>query len=431
MKTDQSIAEYSKLSHPFLHFSDLEEILHHIENKKMILLGSSTHGSKEFLLWSWEFIKEISTHQRVDYIAFQSTWPSFEVLNDRLSKKNFWDIKSTLLENATHPGWIWTTKEMLEGLEWLHQFNIHSSRKIRLFGLDLFSFFSSLRSVLNQVKILSPACFKDLSSLYEEFIRYQLFNQDEFTFFKNFDFSKSFIENHLIQAFQLTLRYQKSREDSWPNIIQNAYVVLNSFRYYKAFFSGNYSKATQIRSIHMADTVEMLSEFYGNDSRGIVIGHNAHLGNAAGVLSDHTPSENMGSLLKERFGDRSVFILGMLSASGETLISDENVLAPRIFSFKLDQPGTIESILIKITEIYKTRQFYILFPQIEKESPLFDYKTQYEVGLISQELKKIKSKLPERFDGILFFEKTNACSLLSPMIAERALQSMGKESKKI
>jgi len=431
MKIDQSVSEYLKLSHPFIHSSDLKEILTVIENKRFILLGSSTHGSKEFLKWNWEIIKEMAAHQRVDFIAFQNSWPSFEVLNEHLSKKYFWDIKSTLLENSSFPSWIWTTKEMFEGLDWLHHFNTHSSRKIRLFGLDLFSFFPSLRNVLNQVKILSVPCFKELSVLYENFSSDHLFYQDEFLFFKNFQFLKDPIENKLTHAFQLTLRYQNAREENWANIIQNAYVVLNSFRYYKAYFSGNFTKATQIRSTHMADTVEMLSEFYGSESRGVIVGHNAHLGNAEGVLSNHSPAENLGSLLKDRFGHRSVFILGMLTARGETLVSDEKSFEPKIIPFKLDHPGTIESILVKITEIYRSQQFYLLFPQMAGESPLFDFKTQYEVGLILHELKKIKSKLPERFDGILFFEKTDACSLLSPMVAEKILQSLGEESKKI
>jgi erythromycin esterase-like protein len=89
---------------------------------------------------------------------------------------------------------------------------------------------------------------------------------------------------------------------------QNARVVANAERYYRAMYYGS-AASWNLRDAHMFDTLESLLAFYGPGSKGIVWEHNSHIGDARATEMGVRGEHNVGELCRKRFGE-SAYLIG-------------------------------------------------------------------------------------------------------------------------
>lgn len=62
--------------------SDLDRLIETAGDKKLVLLGESTHGTHEFYHWCSEISKRLISEKGFSFIAVEGDWPSLYRLND-------------------------------------------------------------------------------------------------------------------------------------------------------------------------------------------------------------------------------------------------------------------------------------------------------------------------------------------------------------
>ena len=104
------------------------------------------------------------------------------------------------------------------------------------------------------------------------------------------------------------LEYARRDGERFFDAAQNARVVADAERYYRAMYYGS-AASWNLRDTHMFDTLQSLLAFYGPDSRGVVWEHNSHVGNALATEMSARGELNVGQLCRARFGD-GAYIVG-------------------------------------------------------------------------------------------------------------------------
>jgi erythromycin esterase-like protein len=169
----------------------------------------------------------------------------------------------------------------------------------------------------------------------------------------------------------------------------------------------------------MFETLENLLRWRGQDSKAVVWAHNSHIGNAAATDMGSMRGEiNLGQLCRERFGSAAALIgfgtdRGTVAAAsdwdGPMEIKQVRPAHPESYEklcrdsgvgrFLLDlRAGRVPQLPAALAEPRLERAIGVIYrPETELASHYFD------------------ARLPEQFDGYVWFEETRA---VTPLPAE-------------
>jgi erythromycin esterase-like protein len=95
---------------------------------------------------------------------------------------------------------------------------------------------------------------------------------------------------------------------------QNARLVKNAERYYRAMFGSRVS-SWNLRDQHMVETLDALVNYLGPSAKVVVWAHNSHLGDARATEMGRHGELNVGQLVRQRHGENSA-LLGFTTFAG-------------------------------------------------------------------------------------------------------------------
>jgi erythromycin esterase-like protein len=196
-------------------------------------------------------------------------------------------------------------------------------------------------------------------------------------------------------------------EEEFFSAEQNARLIMNAERYYRAMFQGRAS-SWNLRDTHMFETLnELLAHLDGG--KVVVWAHNSHLGDARATEMSRRGEVNVGQLVREHFGERS-YAIGFTTFTGTvTAASDWGKPAER----KWVRPalaGSYEE-LFHVTELPR---FWIdLRTKTDAIELLGNERLQRAIGVIYRpETERLSHyfevRLPEQFDAIIHLDDTRA-----------------------
>jgi erythromycin esterase-like protein len=97
-------------------------------------------------------------------------------------------------------------------------------------------------------------------------------------------------------------------EEEFFSAEQNARLVMNAERYYRAMFHGR-DESWNLRDTHMFETLnELAAHLDSGRAKVVVWAHNSHLGNARATEMSERGELNVGQLVRERFGEKALLI---------------------------------------------------------------------------------------------------------------------------
>ena len=99
---------------------------------------------------------------------------------------------------------------------------------------------------------------------------------------------------------------------------QNALVAVNAEKYYRAMIKGG-PHSWNVRDRHMADTLERLLKFHGENSKVIVWEHNTHVGDARATDMAGEGMFNIGELARMQHHEKGVVLVGFGSYKGTVM----------------------------------------------------------------------------------------------------------------
>ncbi len=392
---------------------DLDTLIEKIGDTKYVLLGEASHGTHEYYTWRTAITKRLITEKGFSFISVEGDWPDCYRLNRYVknypdSGKNAYDV---LREFNRWPTWMWANWETVALAEWLRKHNeqLPRNKKVGFYGLDVYSLWESLSAIINYLeKVDKPAkevalkafrCFEPYSD--EEGQAYARATQMIPVSCRNEVVS-------LLKEILIRMINYNTDHEAVMNAEQNAHVIVNAERYYRAMVEGG-PRSWNIRDHHMVSTLNRLMNFTGSGAKAIIWEHNTHIGDARATDMAQEGMVNVGELVREQHAAEGVFSVGFGSYEG-TVIAGQKWNAPmRVTNVPKAQTGSWENMVHQAGA--KNRLIFMStdMANIFSNKPLGHraigvvYHPEYEhLG------NYVLSYMPKRYDAFIYLDKTRA-----------------------
>jgi protein-L-isoaspartate(D-aspartate) O-methyltransferase len=296
--------------------ADLNPLMDRIGSARIVLLGEATHGTSEFYRMRERITRDLITKKGFRFIAIEADWPDAARVDHYV--RHFQYPPSEWTAFARFPTWMWRNTEVHDFVSWLRKYNgtVERSERVAFHGLDLYSLYDSIRSVLNYLDELDPNSARVARERYGCLTPWQ---RDPATYgHAALTGSYPKCESHVVRALtDLLAKRQAYAEHDGERFLdaeQNARLVANAERYYRIMYYG--SRASwNLRDSHMFATLKNLLAFHGPDSKAVVWAHNSHVGNAEATEMAARGEHNLGQLCRKAFGAQA-YLVGFGTHSG-------------------------------------------------------------------------------------------------------------------
>jgi protein-L-isoaspartate(D-aspartate) O-methyltransferase len=303
--------------------AELNPLIERIGSARIVLLGEATHGTSEFYRMRERITRDLIIKKGFRFIAIEADWPDAARVDHYV--RHFEYPPSEWTAFARFPTWMWRNTEVRDFVNWLRKHNgtVERGKRVAFHGLDLYSLYDSIRSVLKYLDEVDPASAKIARERYGCLTPWQ---RDPATYgHAALTGSYPTCESHVIRTLTDLLakrRVYAGRDgERFLDAEQNARLVANAERYYRIMYYG--SRASwNLRDSHMFEILENLLAFHGPDSKAVVWAHNSHVGNAAATEMAARGEHNIGQLCRKKFGEQA-YLIGFGTHSGTVAAASE------------------------------------------------------------------------------------------------------------
>lgn len=385
-----------------------------LKNKKIVMIGEASHGTKEFYEWRQHITQELIMNHGFNFIAVEGDWPPCQKVNRFITGKE--GDQEVLASFNRWPTWMWSNHEVLWFVDWLKEWNKNSADKVGFHGLDVYSLYESMDQVILMLKKIDPKLAEEAGKKYACLESYR-HNEIDYakSLFKAPEGCKKEILDVLEATLQARLKSRKDNED-WFDINQNANIVKNAEDYYRAMVFGD-KDSWNVRDTHMMSTLEMLLEHYGEGSKCIVWEHNTHIGDYRATDMVIHGQVNIGGLAREIFGSENVGLVGFGTYSGTVTASYQWDGPTLSFDVPEARPGSVEHACHSVIAQVTSPDFYLIFDPLNHHTALNQVKGHRAIGVVyDPEIEHrgnyVQTSLANRYDAFIFLDHTNALAPL-------------------
>lgn len=403
------VREALRLARPLSGEKALRELANEIAGSRVVMLGESTHGTREFYELRAAISRILIDDYGYNFIAVEGDWPACYELNRFVSGQSARSARHTLEGFRRWPTWMWANEETLELAEWM------KTRRAGFYGLDLYSLFESLEVLRKHAMRLGPERGSELLGVISCF---EPWERSEASYAKSLIFERGCAEeaaDALAALLKIRLEDTRLTEDELFNVRENARLVKDAEAYYRAMLSGS-AESWNLRDEHMSDTLERLLAHYGAASKGIVWAHNTHVGDYRFTDMPEEGYVNLGGLARERLGAEQVFLVGFGTYEGEVRAGKAWGAPEQIMRLPAAIAGSWEEKLHRLKRKLHHNQFSLVFDEESRKGALARTLGQRAVGVVYSEASEasgrnyVPTKLSRRYDAFVFVEKTTAVS---------------------
>ena len=305
---------------------DHDALLHAIGDSTLVLLGEASHGTHEFYSERARLTRRLIEEKGFCAVAVEADWPDAYRIN-RFVRGRGPDpgALESLGGFERFPAWMWRNTDVLDFVKWLREHNdAYPHRAAGFYGLDLYSMNTSIEAVLAYLDRIDPEGAEVARRRYGCF---ELFGHDTqaYGYATSVGMAQPCEDEVVRQLLEIERRAPEyarrgpdhEGEDEAFFAEQNARLVKNAERYYRAMFRGG-AASWNLRDEHMAETLDALrahlGRHRGDPAKVVVWAHNSHLGDARATEMSREGELNVGQIVKERHPD--VFSIGFTTYAG-------------------------------------------------------------------------------------------------------------------
>jgi erythromycin esterase-like protein len=413
-------------------FADYDVLLDAARDKRYVLLGEASHGTREFYQARAHITERLLNEHGFDAVAVEADWPDAYRVHRYVTHQGMdADATEALGDFERFPRWMWRNREVRRFVEWLHAFNAtaHRSAKVGFYGLDLYSLNASVHAVIGYLDRVDPAAAKRARSRYGCLWHF-MDNPQEYGMAAQAGLVDSCEVAIVAQLTELLANAQTYvardgyvAEDAYFCAAQNAKVVKGAEEYYRALYRGR-PNTWNLRDEHMFDTLEALAAHYSKrlrrDARIVVWAHNSHVGNAAATAMGERGELNLGQLVRERHGDNALLV-GFSTCRGHVTAASDWDLPAEHKRVRAPLPGSYEEVFHHVD---KSAFLLDLRQQNAAVELLMEPRLQRAIGVIYRPGTERHSHyyhacLPRQFDFMLHYDATTAVNALDRTLCKR------------
>ena len=368
---------------------------------RVLFLGEASHGTSEFYRARAAISRRLIERHGFNILAVEGDWPDCATIDRYVRHRPARNLDFRAFERF--PIWMWRNTDVDAFIRWMRQHNANRSneRMCGFYGLDLYNLGASMHAVVDFLDREDPelgrlahrryGCLEPWAENPQVYGRHSLIE------------GYARCEVGVIQMLQDLLNKQvdcfgEECED-WLDAAANARLVKDAEAYYRVMYQGS-AESWNLRDSHMFDTLNMVLEAKGPNSKAIVWAHNSHIGNAAFTDMGMRREElNIGQLAKEKWGARSVLI-GFGTHAGTVAAADD-----------WDEPMKVKQVRPSLPESHERKSH-------ESEIPRF--LLDLREGETGRELREgLMEPRLERFIGVIYRPETERWSHYSEAILPR------------
>lgn len=310
---------------------DFDGIVRLAAGRRFILIGEASHGTHEFYRIRAEITKRLIRERKVAAVAIEGDWPDAAQVNRWVQGRESGDAEQALGAFQRFPHWMWRNADVLDFVGWLRAWNEASEHPpVGFHGLDLYSLHASMEAVLGYLRVVDP---DGAIRAMERYACFDRFGGDPQTYgyataVERLASCEDDVVRQLVELRASGGEYARRDGRLSPDdqffAEQNARVVVNSERYYRAMYRGG-PESWNLRDRHMAATLEALArhlDVAGRDASIVVWAHNSHLGDARATEAAARGELNLGQLVREAAGDAAL-VIGFTTYEGTVTASTD------------------------------------------------------------------------------------------------------------
>ncbi len=402
------------------HSGEKEELLMKIKDqvgdRKLVLLGESTHGTREYYRNRYLISRMLIEEKGFDFIGVEGDWSSIFTLNQYV--KNLpgapESARAAMKKFNRWPEWMWANTEVEEMIEWLRSHNdpLPADEKVGFYGIDIYGQWDALDGLM---KLISETDWSDKDQLTGKISCFKDFHGNEW------DYATQVAQGRiqpcgddLKQLLDLLKPRLKEMEDDYTAIrmLQKTHVLIRAEDHFR-LSPINRVDSWNTRVDHFWKTSERLLQFYGSDSRGVVWAHNTHVGDAEATVMSTQGQRNIGKISRQKLGPQNVYILGFGTYKGR-------VNAGRSWGEPMqimDIPPAIENSYENILNEIPGEDYILFFSSEEREAtPLLSARGNRAIGVTYDPANERGNYVPtliaHRYDAFWFITVTNPLEVI-------------------
>jgi protein-L-isoaspartate(D-aspartate) O-methyltransferase len=395
---------------------DLEPMLQRIGDARIVLLGEATHGTSEFYRMRERISRTLIERKGFSFVAIEGDWPDAARIDHYVRHMEY--PPSEWLAFARFPVWMWRNRETRQFVDWLraHNAEVEPGKRVAFHGLDLYSLYNSIRSVLDYLDSVDPRIAQVARRRYGCLTPWQAdpaaYGHAALT--GDYQTCEHEVTLMLVDLMQKRRAYAEHDGERFLDAVQNARLVANAEHYYRTMYYGSRS-SWNLRDSHMFETLKNLLSFHGPTSKAIVWAHNSHVGDSAATEMSARDEYNIGHLCREEFAKAS-YSIGFGTDRG-TVAAASN----------WDEPMQVKTVRPALAGSYErlcheTGDPRFLLPLRELvpaalAAGLMQSRLERAIGVIYRPETELQSHyfeavLPRQFDEYVWFDETSAVTPL-------------------
>ena len=312
---------------------------------------------------------------------------------------------------------MWANWEVVAFVEWLRQYNQAHAQQVGFYGLDVYSLWESMESILKYLEHKDPQAVQTAMQAYRCFEPYaQDLQQYAWSTHMVPDNCEDEVIGLLVEMQQRANHYDGDPEAGF-NAEQNALVIKNAENYYRTMVHTD-SGSWNVRDLHMMETLDRLVDFHGPNTRAIIWAHNTHIGDARYTDMAGAGMVNLGQLAREQLRRDGVVLVGFGSHHG-SVIAGKSWGAPlQKMNIPDGRPGSWEDVLH-----LKAKNKLLIFDQAKASDELMQARGHRAIGVVYQPKLEshgnyVPTVLPKRYDAFMYIDETEALHSLHVEPAE-------------
>jgi erythromycin esterase-like protein len=417
---------------------DFDPLLDSIGDRRLVLIGEASHGTHEFYERRAQITQQLIEEKGFTAVIVEVDWPDAYRVNRYIrGTQDDGDGDGALGGFKRFPQWMWRNRDVLAFVNWLKLHNdatLEGSPKCGFYGMDLYSLYGSITSVLDYLDRTDPDAARRARYRYGCLGH---FGEDPqaYGYAASFDLGKSCEQQAIAQLVELQQRKAeftrqdgKCPEDEFFFAEQNARLIVNAEEYYRNMFAGPVD-TWNIRDTHMVDTIAALLNHLDRTrdqrTKAVVWAHNSHLGDARATQMGAQGEVNVGQLCRERWGPGEVYNIGFSTHTGTVAAASEWGEPVEVKRVNPSLAGSYERIFhdTGLTELM------VLFDETpEARRALSDSRLERAIGVLylprsERASHYFQASLPNQFDAVIHIDVTTAVEPLeatAPFVPEEA-----------
>ncbi len=400
--------------------SDLDPLIQRAAETRFVLLGEASHGTSEFYTWRAVITEALVEHHGFTHVGVEGDWEPAREVDAYLgaSSGSQEQAREVLGSFQRWPQWMWANEETATFVEHLR---LISGRKdptsrVGFYGMDLYGAEESVQAVLSHLEDCQPDKAAKARRAYDPILALQAGFSDYPIYLVE---GGEPLESRMRQVVSWL---KACREEDCAGgepfaTEQAALVALNAEAHFRKAL-GRDARSWNRRVRHFQETLDRLYEEAQKEERDprlIVWAHNTHIGDARATEMIARGQQNIGQLLRERYGDEEVFAVGFGTYQGTVMAGSEWGGERQVMTIPEPSAGSIEHRLAE----YSDSDFWFFTKEaVQALGFLADPLGHRAIGVVYEPKREhlgnyVATVMADRYDAFIFLRQTSALEPLS------------------